>query len=299
MLDYRVCKNRVFPRISRAYTRQDTILYALSLGYGQGSEPWRDLRYVYEAGLKVVPMLACFLGSAGMWWSAPSTGVDWRAIVHGQQELRLLGELPVSGQIEAMHEVVSITDKGIGRGAVAVVRRDLFDAFTGWKLAESFSTTVLRNDGGFSERDGDANPSPDALAKPPERPADMEVGLAVAPNAALLYRLTGDTNALHVDHPQAARAVGFERPILHGLCTFGMAAEQHLIAARQPTLRPCGALPPASRHLSGLARRSGFPSGAIRRTLDGCGFGHLWMRAFSASWTVASSNSAAPGTDFS
>ncbi|MET0936745.1 MAG: MaoC/PaaZ C-terminal domain-containing protein [Luteibacter sp.] len=274
MLDYRVCKDWEFPRISRAYTHQDTILYALSVGYGQSRDPEQDLPYVYEAGLKTIPTLACVLGSAGMWWSAPRTGVDWRAIVHGQQELRLLGELPVSGQVETTHEVVSISDKGIGRGAVAVVRRDLCDALTGSKLAESFSTTVLRNDGGFSARDGAADPSPDALTKPPERAVDMEVRLPVAANAALLYRLTGDANPLHVD-PQAARASGFERPILHGLCTFGMAARAALICC--PTANAH-----AMRRIAARFTAPVWPGETIRFAFwcDPADTGRLWFRAF-------------------
>jgi acyl dehydratase len=90
-------------------------------------------------------------------------------------------------------------------------------------VAESRNVTFLRGDGGFSAGGGVSDPGPDALPPMPERPADVEVAYATLPQAALLYRLSGDYNPLHADPDFASRA-GFDRPILHGLCTYGMGA---------------------------------------------------------------------------
>ena len=135
----------------------------------------------------------------------------------------LLKQLPVSGTLVARNRVVSLTDKGVGKGAIAVVLRELVDQASGEKLAESRNLTFLRGDGGFSEGGGISDPGPEALPAVPERQADIEVSFTAQPNAALLYRLSGDYNPLHADPDFAARA-GFDRPILHGLCTYGMAA---------------------------------------------------------------------------
>ncbi|MDR5777165.1 MULTISPECIES: MaoC/PaaZ C-terminal domain-containing protein [unclassified Caballeronia] len=239
MLNYTICKSWPFEPVTQAFTERDTILYALSLGCGQSADTARALPYVYERKLEAIPSMACVLGSAGMWWSAPETGVDWRAIVHGQQDLHLFAPLPVSGRVEAMHKVVAIADKGAGRGAVAVVQRDLYHSGTREPMARSFSTTMLRGDGGFSAADGRSDALPEALPALPDREATIHATYSIAPDAALLYRLLGDLNPLHVD-PEAARAAGFDRPILHGLCTYGMAARaalEHLPGAHARTLR--------------------------------------------------------------
>jgi acyl dehydratase len=106
--------------------------------------------------------------------------------------------------------------------AVNRVHREIRDQRTGALLAEGSNLSVLRGDGGFSAIDGISDPPPTPLPSMPERSCDSSVELATLPQSALLYRLTGDLNPLHADPAVAARA-GFERPILHGLCTYGMA----------------------------------------------------------------------------
>jgi len=223
MLDYEICKHWTFPDLVHRYTERDTMLYALGLGFGQDPLDRGALRFVYEEALQAVPTMAAVMGSPGIWWRDPKTGADAVKLVHGEQDVRVLRPLPVKGCVVARNRVVSLTDKGAGKGAVAVVLRTLVDAASGDTVAESRNVTFLRGDGGFSANGGKSDPGPEPLPAVPERAADVEVGYATRPEAALIYRLSGDVNPLHADPGVAAKA-GFGRPILHGLCTYGMAA---------------------------------------------------------------------------
>lgn len=223
MLNYEVCKNWTFPDIVHAYTERDTMLYALGLGFGQDPMDRGQLRFVYEKELQAIPTMACVMGSPGIWWRDPRTGADPVKLVHGEQDVRLLRQLAPRGTLVARNKVVSLTDKGTGKGAIAVVLRTLIDQATGDTVAESRNVTFLRGDGGFSEVSGVSDPGPEPLPAVPERAADFEVSYATRPETALIYRLSGDVNPLHADPDIAAKA-GFDRPILHGLCTYGMGA---------------------------------------------------------------------------
>lgn len=223
MLDYEICKNWTFPDLVHRYTERDTMLYALGLGFGQDPMDRGALRFVYEEALQAVPTMAAVMGSPGIWWRDPKTGADAVKLVHGEQDVRVLRPLPVKGAVIARNRVVSLTDKGAGKGAVAVVLRTLVDAASGDTVAESRNVTFLRGDGGFSTDGGKSDPGPEPLPAVPERAADVEVSYATRPEAALIYRLSGDVNPLHAD-PDVAAQAGFDRPILHGLCTYGMAA---------------------------------------------------------------------------
>jgi acyl dehydratase len=222
MLDYEICKNWTFPDLVHRYTERDTLLYALGLGFGQDPMDRGALRFVYEEELQAVPTMAAVMGSPGIWWRDPKTGADAVKLVHGEQDVRVLRPLPVKGCVTARNRVVSLTDKGAGKGAVAVVLRTLVDAASGDTVAESRNVTFLRGDGGFSADGGQSDPGPEPLPAVPERAADVEVSYATRPEAALIYRLSGDVNPLHAD-PEVAAKAGFDRPILHGLCTYGMA----------------------------------------------------------------------------
>jgi acyl dehydratase len=222
MLDYEICKNWTFPDLVHRYTERDTMLYALGLGFGQDPMDRGALRFVYEEELQAVPTMAAVMGSPGIWWRDPKTGADAVKLVHGEQDVRVLRPLPVKGCVTARNRVVSLTDKGAGKGAVAVVLRTLVDAASGDTVAESRNVTFLRGDGGFSADGGQSDPGPEPLPAVPERAADVEVSYATRPEAALIYRLSGDVNPLHAD-PEVAAKAGFDRPILHGLCTYGMA----------------------------------------------------------------------------
>lgn len=223
MLNYEVCKHWTFPDIVHTYAERDTMLYALGLGFGQDPMDRGALRFVYEKQLQALPTMACVMGSPGIWWRDPRTGADPVKLVHGEQDVRVLKPLATSGTVIARNRVVSLTDKGAGKGAIAVVLRTLIDQASGETIAESRNVTFLRGDGGFSEGSGVSDPGPEPLPSVPERAADIEACYTTRPEAALLYRLSGDVNPLHADPDIAAKA-GFDRPILHGLCTYGMGA---------------------------------------------------------------------------
>jgi acyl dehydratase len=223
VLDYHVCKNWTFPDIVHRYTERDTMLYALGLGFGADPMDRGALRFVYEKNLQAVPTMATVMGSPGIWWRDPKTGADFVKLVHGEQDVRLLRPLAPQGTLIARNRVLSLTDKGAGKGALAVVLRSLIDEASGETVAESRNATFLRGDGGFSEASGISDPGPEPLPAVPARPADLDLSYGTRAEAALIYRLSGDVNPLHADPDVAAKA-GFERPILHGLCTYGMAA---------------------------------------------------------------------------
>ncbi len=223
MIDYHAVKNWPFGDIAQIYTQRDTILYALGIGLGSNPIDEGELRFVFERNLQTVPTMAAVLGSPGFWWSDPRTGADWVKLVQGEQRIRLFHPLPIGGSIVARNFVASITDKGPGKGAIAVTQRDIFDQESGTLLASNRNISFLRGDGGFSEHSGASDTGPEPLAPVPDRLPDIEVCLSSLEQAALIYRLSGDYNPLHAD-PEVAKAAGFHRPILQGLCTFGMAA---------------------------------------------------------------------------
>jgi acyl dehydratase len=229
MLDYHAVKSWDFGEILHTYTHRDVMLYALGIGIGFDPLHAGQLRFVFEKDLQTVPTMGSVLGTPGFWWRDPRTGADWVKIVHGEQDVRILKPLPTSGTVLARNRVVSITDKGPGKGAIAVIARELSDRDTNELLVEARNVTFLRGDGGFSGQSGGSDPPPAALPGVPERAPDIEVELASLPHQALLYRLNGDYNVLHAD-PDVARSAGFPRPILHGLCTYGMAAHAVLKA---------------------------------------------------------------------
>lgn len=225
MIDYDTLKNWKFEPVFQAYTRRDAIIYALGLNIAHDPLDAYDLRYVTEDPPAVEPMMAMTLARLGPWMRQPETGIDYRRIVVGEVTLRSFAPLPPEGKVRGDHRVVRLTDKGEGRGALVTVLRELRNDETGELLAEYEQVTFCRADGGFA-RDGRHDPpAPEpALPKPwleGVRP-DWVADVPTYPSQALLYRLSGDYNPLHSD-PETARKAGFERPILHGLATMGMA----------------------------------------------------------------------------
>jgi acyl dehydratase len=202
------------PRVFRqSFTRRDTILYALGIGAGRDGD---DLRYVYERALQAVPTLAIVLAAPAFWLDDPAYGIDWKKVVNAGQELELERRLPVEGDVTTTLAIDAVWDKGAAKGALMQSNRRLQDA-AGRVLATIRQSHLLRGDGGFGGAPAPAEAEP-AL---PERAPDAALDLATRPEQALLYRLSGDLNPLHVD-PEVAHAAGFERPILHGSCTFGV-----------------------------------------------------------------------------
>ena len=223
MLDYHAIKNWDFGEIVQTYTRRDTMLYALGIGMGADPIDSGQLQFVYEKDLETFPTMAAVLGTPGFWLSNPKTGANWVKLVQGEQHVSLYQPLPIEGTIVARNRVLSITDKGADKGAIVVIQRDITGQANGDLLARNKMVTFLRGDGGYSAGGGVSDDGPEPLPPVPDRTPDAEVEIPSLQQAALIYRLSGDYNALHAD-PEVARSAGFKRPILHGLCTYGMAA---------------------------------------------------------------------------
>jgi len=219
--DPAVLFSHVVPEIEQDLTRRDTILYALSVGAGDDPLSPLALDHCLEDRLRALPTQAVVMGYPGFWLKNPATGVDWRQVLHGEQRLRLHAPLPVEGRVRGITSITGLIDKGRA-GAALFSRRRIFGP-SGAMVAEVAQTSILRGHGGFAgpERSvfGEADPP---LPPVPERAPDLVSTVTIRADAALLYRLNGDLNPLHAD-PEVAQSVGFDRPILHGLCTFGVA----------------------------------------------------------------------------
>lgn len=204
---------------------RDCILYALSVGLGGDPTDQRQLRYLYEKDLLALPMMANVLAYPGFWPREPGTGIDWRRLLHGEQVWTLHRRLPVEADLVGRTRIVGIEDKGPEKGAFLYVERQVRDAKSDELICTLEQTLICRGDGGC----GAQGSSPRETHPLPERDPDATCDLAVLPQAALIYRLNGDLNPLHAD-PEIAHKAGFERPILHGLCTFGVAGHAVLRA---------------------------------------------------------------------
>lgn len=222
MIDYEKAKAWRSGPVRHGYTERDTILYALGVGFGADPLSADELRFVYEKELQAVPTMAAVLASPGFWMrDRKELGIDFLKLVHGEQGVTIHSPLPAAGTLVGESRVTRIVDKGEGKGAVMHVEKTLTDEADGRRVATVEMVLFLRGDGGFSKNGGGDEPAPGAPAAPDSAP-DMTIELPTRADAALLYRLSGDTNPLHVDPAVAAKA-GFARPILHGLATYGNA----------------------------------------------------------------------------
>lgn len=211
-------KRFAIPSVRQSLTREQAALYALSLGLGQNPCDEADLRFVdFSRGLRALPAMATVLAHPGFWLAHPDSGVDAARVVHAGHALSLHAELPVEGDIVSQTRLVNVIDKGPGKAALLELCKSLTDAGSGRCLATSTSHIMVREGGGF----GGATAAPPPESDVPQGSPDHVISLQTRPEQALLYRLNGDANPLHSD-PAVARQAGFARPILHGLCTFGM-----------------------------------------------------------------------------
>jgi len=218
-IDYEKLMGWRFADSVQSYTRRDAMLYALGLGLGADPTDEKQLRYVYEDGLEALPTMAVVLGGSGNWLRDPAAGVDYLKVVHGEQWLALHRRLPPEGTVVGRSRVTAVIDKGAGKGALIYVERKLFLQEGGEPLATLTMSVFARGNGGFGGPASGPTPPLHAL---PEGAPQRSCDLATLPRQALLYRLSGDYNPLHAD-PEVARAAGFPVPILHGLCTYGIA----------------------------------------------------------------------------
>ncbi|MGY4290674.1 hypothetical protein ACVWXO_009940 [Bradyrhizobium sp. LM2.7] len=218
-LDHNRLMNWPFRDIVRHYDDKDTILYALSVGLGADPLDPRQLKFVYEKSLQAFPTMPIVLGMTDTGFlTDPFIGIDLRKMLHGESSLTIHAPLsPVGGIISRMR-ILDIVDKGAAKGALLYFERAIRDAESNYPLATERGCFVLRGNGGFSD-EVRKTPSPRAV---PDRAPDHVCALSTLPQGALLYRLTGDRNPLHAD-PSVAKGAGFERPILHGSCGYGIA----------------------------------------------------------------------------
>ncbi|WP_423460542.1 MaoC/PaaZ C-terminal domain-containing protein [Ottowia sp. VDI28] len=206
-------RSLVLPDVEQHYDQRDALFHALSVGFSSASPDPRELDFVYEKRMRVSPSLAltlCFRSLSSM-----DIGVDYSKVVHAAQALHVHGALPPSGTIVCKTRIAEVWDLGASKGALLELDRELHEKSSGVLLATTRMSALCRGDGGFG---GEAAPVREAWKA--DGPADHVFTWKTLPEQAALYRLQGDMNPLHID-PERARAVGFERPILHGLATFG------------------------------------------------------------------------------
>ena len=196
---------------SKAYTWKDTVLYALGVGAG-----FSDLEYCYEKELRVLPSFGIVTLYDFMPELAALSNVNLAGVLHGEQELIFHQPIPPEGKLITEGAITHFYDKGGGKGALIVAEFDTRDE-TGQKLFTNIVTVFARLDGGFGGED-----APKTSFSFPDRPPDIEVPATPSADQPLIYRLSGDTFALHVD-AEFAKMAGFAQPIMHGLCTHGYA----------------------------------------------------------------------------
>jgi acyl dehydratase len=210
-VDLSVIGKKTEPRVFE-YTWKDVVLYAL--GVGATAE---ELSLVYESapgGLKVLPSF-CVVPAMRAF---PSCGddIEWSLMLHGEQNIRLFGPIPPQGKLIQTGEITDIFDKGKGAVYHAKITGETED---GHHLYDAHWSIFYLGAGGFG---GDPGPKAKVVTPPEGVQPDFSFSCQVAENQAALYRLSGDLNPLHLD-PAAAKRGGFDRPILHGLCTYGIA----------------------------------------------------------------------------
>lgn len=213
------------PARDHDYDARDVILYALALGYGADPLDDQQLKFVYEDGLKMVPSMCNTIAHPGFWISRPELGIDWVKVLHGEQSFEMHSPMPAEARARGTYKIASIEDKGAERGAVMRLEKTLCDRDTGTVYYSVNQTIFMRGDGGQGGF-GEAATVPSAL---PDRTPDLAIDIAALPQSALIYRLSGDMNPIHAS-PEVARKAGFDRPILHGLCTMGIATRALLDA---------------------------------------------------------------------
>ncbi len=213
--------NHDFGALEHSYTERDTALYALGVGLGFDPADEAQIRFVYEEDMAALPSMAVILAYPGFWLKEAWTGVDWVRVLHGEQGIRIHRTLPPAATVIGRTRVTAVVDKGAEKGALIYSERAVTDKATGELLCTLTQSAFARGDGGFSKPGYSGGKGMPAHALP-DRAPDMVAELPTVPQAALIYRLSGDLNPLHAD-PKVARAAGFERPILHGLATLGVA----------------------------------------------------------------------------
>jgi acyl dehydratase len=199
------------------WTDRDTLLYALGVGAGLDDRAFTT-ENSHDIPQQVLPTYAVICSPA--FAAAAKIGTfNFALLLHGSQSIRLHAPLPAKGKLSVVSAVADLQDKGEGKNAIVVLRGRGSDPDSGELIAETLTTLVIRNEGGFGGEPGERPEAPEI----PDREPDSSVALPTREDQALIYRLSGDRNPLHSDPWFASQMAGFPKPILHGLCSYGVA----------------------------------------------------------------------------
>ena len=254
-IDYDKLMKCDIPLVEQTLSKRDTMLYALGVGLGANPMDEQQLQYVYEKNLKALPTMAIIMGYAGAWHATMDTGITRSHVVHGEQGFVIHKALPVEGAITGKTKLTAVLDKGADKGALLLTENEVRDKATGELICTLTSTTFCRKDGGFGGPSVAPGP-PKPVHAIPERAPDQICDLATLPQAALIYRLSGDYNPLHAEPAYAAKA-GFKQPILHGRATFSVAGHALLKTC-------CGYDPAKFKSMEGRFSSPVYPGEVIR-----------------------------------
>jgi acyl dehydratase len=198
------------------WDQNQVMLYHLGIGAGleRPLDP-KELEYCYEKNLKVLPSFGVIpvFGALGAMGSTPGISVNFALVLHGEQDIEIHEPIPTSAEVVSKGRVKDIFDKG---KAALIIMEVETSRKGGGKLFTNRFSIFARGEGGFG-----GEPGPKATNEAPSRTPDKLVETRTLPHQALLYRLSGDPNPLHAD-PEFAKIGGFDRPILHGLCSYGI-----------------------------------------------------------------------------
>jgi acyl dehydratase len=216
-IDPDVALGAQLPAEDFSWSTSDVLLYHLALGAGGDPVDPRELRYTIEDGLQVLPTFGVVAQTVHRFEPPaveyPGISIDLAKVLHGTQRVDVHQPLPVDGQARASARITGVYDKG---SAAVIETETVVSDLDGRPIWTNTSSIFARGEGGFGGDRGPSGPS-----GPPERAPDAVIVTPTAPQQALWYRLLGDRNPLH-SHPEFAAKAGFARPILHGLCTYGM-----------------------------------------------------------------------------
>ncbi len=226
-IDLEKAKGAKLPASEGSWSQDDVILYHLGVGAGANPTEPGELEYTYEKKLKVLPSFGVIpvFGALGGMAQVPGIQVNFALVLHGEQDIELHKPLPPTAKVASRGRVAEIYDKG--KAALIVLEVETREADSGDPLFTNRFSLFARGEGGFGGESG-----PKAGNQAPDRTPDAVVESPTLPQQALLYRLNGDKNPLHAD-PEVAKLGGFDTPILHGLCSFGIvckAAVDHALA---------------------------------------------------------------------
>ena len=232
--------------VRRRWTSSDALLYAVGVGAGTGELQFTT-ENTHDLPQQVLPTFAVIIGGGGVPMSEVGS-FNPALMVHGEQGIELYEEIPPDGEIESIGEVTAIWDKG--SAAVLAFSSTSTNVATGRPLLKTRTVLFCRGEGGWG---GDRGPND--KVEFPDRPADHQVSYQTREDQALTYRLSGDRNPLHSD-PSFAAMGGFERPILHGLCTWGFTGRALLHAL-------CGGDPKRFRSMNSRFSKPVYPGDSL------------------------------------